>query len=168
MSTIALTEQQYDKLKAASLALSAVFAEDKAEPSPADQILFAISEEAHKEGFEEPGSYLRSLMPNKGDFPLAVAGVGAGMAGTIAGILQAKLGFLASLDARLVSLVVGWLLYRVRNQWVSAFGGGVVIGTIGAFTFPFVSSALGGAASSGGGGGGATSGPNDIAAGLGA
>jgi len=165
--SLTLTEQQYAQLKQASQAFSAVFAEDKAEPSPVDQILFSITEQAHKEGFEEPAGYLRSLVPNRADVPMVVAGVGAGLAGTIAGLLQSKISFLASFNPAWVALVVGWLLYKFNNQWVSAFGGGILIGSIGALTYPYTAGVLGGATSTSSGS--TSSGaPSDIAAALGA
>jgi len=85
--------------------------------------------------FEERMSFSR-FMPNKGDVPLLIAGIGAGSASALGGLLQGKIGQLATYKPEYVQLIAGWALYKYfqgkgsYGQYISAFGGGVVIGAV--------------------------------------
>ena len=82
---------------------------------------------------QEP-DFFRALMPTKADLPLLIAGLGAGSAASVSGFLQANVSQLAAYKPAYVEAIVGYLGYKYfmrKNQYVSAFAGGVVIGAIG-------------------------------------
>ena len=82
---------------------------------------------------QEP-DFFRDLMPTKADLPLLIAGLGAGSAASVSGFLQANVSQLSSYKPEYVEAIVGYLGYKYflrKNQYVSAFAGGVVIGAIG-------------------------------------
>jgi len=88
--------------------------------------------------FEERGlGSFSKLMPTKADVPLLLAGIGAGSASAVSGILQGKISQLATYKPEYVQLIAGWALYKFfqgkgsYGQYISAFGGGVVIGAVG-------------------------------------
>ncbi|MEK6565569.1 MAG: hypothetical protein AABZ41_02565, partial [Bacteroidota bacterium] len=85
--------------------------------------------------FEESFSF-RKLMPNKADIPLLVAGLGAGSATAVSGFLQSKVAMLATYKPEYIQALAGWALYKLGagsgwRQYLSAFGGGIVIGAVG-------------------------------------
>ena len=98
-------------------------------------VLEASQKAATTPEFEEFS--FRKLMPNKADIPLVVAGIGAGSATAVSGFLQSKITQLATYKPEYVQVLAGWLLYKLGagsgsiRQYLSAFGGGVVIGAIG-------------------------------------
>lgn len=80
---------------------------------------------------------LRSVMPSQADFPMIAAGLGSASAGAVGGYLMRFIpadGFLGLSAATLAQLAGGWLIYKFGSRWsqyISAFGGGVVIRAIG-------------------------------------
>lgn len=92
--------------------------------------------EKPKQEFAEP-DFFRDLMPTKADVPIVVAGVGAGSAEAVSGFLQSKVSQLATYKPEYIQALAGWGLYKYFQrkggnlQYLSAFGGGIVIGAIG-------------------------------------
>lgn len=91
---------------------------------------------------------LRSLMPTKEDLPLLIAGIGAGSATAISGMIQKNVSQLAGYRAEFIQAGVGYFLYKffqTKQRYVSAFGGGVLIGAIASLAqaYGFTVSALG-------------------------
>ena len=80
---------------------------------------------------------LRSIMPTKADFPMIAAGFGSASSGAVAGFLTRFIpaeGFFGIDATTLAQLVGGWLIYKFGSRWsqyISAFGGGVLINAIG-------------------------------------
>lgn len=100
--------------------------------------LKAELEKAQKQMQEPYGEFsLRSLMPTKADLPMVAAGLGSASAGTVAGFVMRFIpaeGFFGIRAATLAQLVGGWLIYKFGARWsqyISAFGGGVIIRAIG-------------------------------------
>jgi len=154
--TITLNSKQVTALKSLNSQFADIFKEDTAQPLPSDveldSILGAMDDQAHAEGFAETKDWLRALIPDKGDIPIVIAGVGAASAGILAGLIQSKVSALAKVNPSWIGLAVGWLIYkwggkvgRGMGSYVSGFGGGVVIGSIGALVYPYIASTLGGA-----------------------
>jgi hypothetical protein len=113
-------------------ALQARFAEVEKKLNTAPTTALAQAE------FEERGlGSLSKLAPTKADVPLLLAGIGAGSASAVSGILQSRISQLATYKPEYVQLIAGWALYKYfqgkgsYGQYISAFGGGVVIGAVG-------------------------------------
>jgi len=161
-----LTEQQVVALRTTTKSLADIFAEDTAVPTTQDEVMALLSNKSAELGFKEPMDWIRSLVPNKGDISLAVAGVGAGVGGVITGYIRQMIPQLANVSAPLLNGVVGWLLYKWgqrkggAGQYISAFGGGMVIGAIATFVSAYAGGMM--AAPSSGGGQGVS--PNAVGA----
>ena len=92
----------------------------------------------------EPKWDIKMLMPSKDDIPLAVAGLGAASAAGVASYIQDMLpqewalkdstGKVIYNVGNIAELGVGWAIYKFGEQLhplVSAFGGGMVIKSVG-------------------------------------
>jgi len=141
-----LTEQQLVSMRSATKSLADIFAEDTATPTTQDEVMNLLQQKSTELGFKEPGAWLSSLMPNKGDVSIAVAGVGAGTGAIIVAYLKAYIPPLATVGATLLQGIVGWLLYKWAMRkggnmgtYISAYGGGMVIGAIANFVASTVS-----------------------------
>jgi hypothetical protein len=109
-----------------------------AQPSPQVQTSSLDKVDETLEKFEAPRLSIQSLIPDRSDIPMLVAGVGAASAAGVASYVQQyipniNLGQIGLNPTNAAKLISGWVIYKIGGDYhplAGAFGGGVLINAI--------------------------------------
>ena len=144
MSQVTVAKADLDNLAARIDNLEATWNNVKgkgmfAEQKSATQQLHELKQQG-QQPYEEFS--LRSLLPTRADLPMLAAGFGSASAGVVGGYVQNFLKNMKDAQGKVFGmklstasqLVAGYLIYKLGgsyNQYIGAFGGGVLIRAIG-------------------------------------